>query len=95
MGGFPELLPPEDLVPPGNVPALASKIREVVTDPARMARMSARNWENSKQYRDELLQKRRIEFYRYLKETTEAWVKQKTTSCTTYAKKPGFYEISQ
>ncbi|HAZ49447.1 MAG TPA: glycosyl transferase family 1 [Cyanobacteria bacterium UBA11369] len=92
VGGFPELLPPEDLVPPGNVPALASKIREVVTDPARMARMSARNWEKSKQYRDELLQKRRIAFYRYIRETTGAWLKQKTQTCRTYANKPGFYD---
>lgn len=81
VGGFPELLPPEDLVPPGNVPALASKIREVVTDPQRMARMSARNWEKSKEYRDEVLQNRRIAFYRYLRETTEAWLKQKTKTC--------------
>jgi glycosyltransferase involved in cell wall biosynthesis len=81
VGGFPELLPPEDLVPPGNVPALASKIRQVVTDPQRMASMSARNLEKSKEYRDELLQKRRIAFYRYLRENTEAWLKQKTRTC--------------
>ena len=30
VGGIPELLPPEDMVPPGDVSALAEKIREVI-----------------------------------------------------------------
>jgi glycosyltransferase involved in cell wall biosynthesis len=77
VGGIPELLPSEDLVPPGDVVALASKIREVVTDSERMARMSARNLETAKEYRDEVLRERRNEFYRYVREMTEAWFKQK------------------
>ena len=77
VGGIPELLPPEDLVPPGNVAALASKIREVTTDPERMARMSARNLEKAKEYRDEALREQRNEFYRYVREMTEVWLKQK------------------
>ena len=67
-GGTPELLPSEDLVPPGDVAALASKIWEVVTDPGRMARMSARNLEKAREYHAETLRKRRMEFYRYVKE---------------------------
>jgi glycosyltransferase involved in cell wall biosynthesis len=77
VGGIPELLPSEDLVPPGDVVALASKIREVVTDSERMARMSARNLETAKEYRDEVLRERRNQFYRYVREMTEAWLKQK------------------
>ncbi len=77
VGGIPELLPSEDLVPPGDVVALASKIREVVTDSERMARMSARNLETAKEYRDEVLRERRNHFYRYVREMTEAWLKQK------------------
>jgi glycosyltransferase involved in cell wall biosynthesis len=77
VGGIPELLPPEDLVPPGNVAALASKIREVATNPERMARMSARNLKKAKEYRDEALREPRNEFYRYVREMTEAWLKQK------------------
>jgi glycosyltransferase involved in cell wall biosynthesis len=77
VGGIPELLPSEDLVPPGDVVALASQIREVVTDSERMARMSARNLETAKEYRDEVLRKRRNQFYRYVREMTEAWLKQK------------------
>lgn len=77
VGGIPELLPSEDLVPPGDAVALASKIREVVTDPERMTRMSARNLETAKEYRDEVLREQRNEFYRYVREMTEVWLKQK------------------
>jgi Glycosyltransferase len=77
VGGIPELLPPEDMIPPGDVGALANKIREVVTNPERMARMSARNLEKAKDYRDEVLCDRRNEFYRYVREMTEAWLKEK------------------
>jgi glycosyltransferase involved in cell wall biosynthesis len=75
VGGIPELLSPEDLVPPGDAAALASKICEVANDPDRMARMSAGNLNKAKEYTDEVLQYRRIAFYRYLKEKTEAWLK--------------------
>ena len=77
VGGIPELLPSEDLVPPGDVVALASKIREVVTDSERMARMSARNLETAKEYRDEVLSDRRNQFYRYVREMTEKWLREK------------------
>lgn len=78
VGGIPELLLPEDMVPPGDVTALARKIRQVVTDPARMARMSARNLEKAKQYRDEILADRRIAFYRYVREKTETWLRRQS-----------------
>lgn len=74
VGGIPELLPPEDMVSPGDVVALASKIREVVTDPERMARMSTQNLEKAKEYREEVLYEQRNKFYRYLREKTEAWL---------------------
>jgi glycosyltransferase involved in cell wall biosynthesis len=74
VGGIPELLPPEDLVPPGDVDALARKIQEIVTDPERMAKMSARNLDKAKEYRDEVLQDRRTDFYRYVREQTEGWL---------------------
>ncbi len=76
VGGIPELLPPEDMVSPGNVRALATKIRQVITDPDRMAKMSARNLETAKQYQDGIIKKLRIEFYRYVREITEVWLKQ-------------------
>jgi glycosyltransferase involved in cell wall biosynthesis len=73
VGGIPELLPPEDMVPPGNVSALANKIYEVLNDPERMAQMSARNLQKSAEYRDEVLQKQRVEFYQYVRDITEIW----------------------
>lgn len=77
VGGIPELLPDEDMVSPGDVAALASKIREVVTDPDRMARMSTRNLEKAKEYTDEVLRQQRLIFYRYVREQTEGWLKEK------------------
>jgi len=53
QGGIPELLPPEDLVPPAT-PRPARKIRDVTTDPWRMARMSARNLHEAREYRGEI-----------------------------------------
>ena len=50
---------------------------EVVTDPKRMAHMSARNLEKAKAYREKVLRERRLAFYRHVRETTEAWVKAK------------------
>ena len=77
VGGIPELLPSEDMIIPGNATALAMKIREVVTDPERMVRMSARNLETAKSYTDEILDEQRACFYKYVREHTEAWLKQK------------------
>jgi glycosyltransferase involved in cell wall biosynthesis len=73
MGGIPELLPAEDMVPPGDVTALAVAIRAVVTDPARMARMSARNLARAQDYGENELCARRTTFYHALRERTEAW----------------------
>ncbi|MDM9385232.1 glycosyltransferase family 4 protein [Chlorogloeopsis sp. ULAP01] len=76
VGGIPELLPPEDMVPPGDVTALAKKIQEVITNPKRMASMSARNLEKAKEYTDEILHAKRIAFYRYVREQTQLWLEQ-------------------
>jgi glycosyltransferase involved in cell wall biosynthesis len=73
VGGIPELLPPEDLVPPGDAGALAAKIAGVLADPARMAAMSARNLDRARGYRDDVLRARRVAFYRHVREETEAW----------------------
>ena len=74
VGGIPELLPAEDLVPPGDAPALARKIMEVLGDPDRMARMSARNLATAAEYRDDILSERRRAFYTYLRDRTQAWM---------------------
>lgn len=77
VGGIPELLTNEDIVSPGDVTALAHKIREVVTNPERMAQMSDRNLKKAREYCEEILHQRRNSFYRYVKEKTEAWLGEK------------------
>jgi glycosyltransferase involved in cell wall biosynthesis len=76
VGGIPELLPPNDLVPAGDSIALASKIREVLRDPIRMVKMSAQNLAKAQEYRDEVLRRRRNCFYRKLRQQTESWLQQ-------------------
>ena len=75
VGGIPELLPAEDLVPPNNVPALASKIMQVLQQPARMQQMSARNFIKAGEYNDDALKARRHQFYEFLRNRTEDWLK--------------------
>jgi glycosyltransferase involved in cell wall biosynthesis len=74
VGGIPELISAQDIVPPGDADALAQKIREIVTDPQRMARMSAANLERAAEYEYELLRSRRIAFYQYVAEQTAQWL---------------------
>ncbi len=75
VGGIPELLPSDEMVPPGDVKALAQKIKEIISNPDRMATMSARNLAKAKEYQDEKLRERRNSFYRHVKEKTEEWQK--------------------
>jgi L-malate glycosyltransferase len=74
VGGIPELLSSEDLFAPGDVDALADKIKEVIADPERMAQMSARNLAKAQEYRDIVLKEQRIEFYSHVRAQTEAWL---------------------
>ena len=63
------------MVPPNDASALARKIREVVGDPPRMVRMSARNLEKAREYRYDVLSERRRGFYEHVKRATAAWLK--------------------
>lgn len=74
VGGIPELLAGEDLVPPGNVAALADKLCSVVGDVARLRIMSARNLLKSREYRLDSLRGCRREFYGQLKSITQKWL---------------------
>jgi glycosyltransferase involved in cell wall biosynthesis len=74
VGGIPELLAREDVVPVGDAATLAGRILEVLRDPARREHMSARNRQKASQYRNELLRPRRVAFYRHISGATEAWI---------------------
>jgi glycosyltransferase involved in cell wall biosynthesis len=70
VGGIPELLPADDLVPPGNVGALAGKIREVAASVARREHMSRTNIAVARRYAEDVLQPRRAQFYRHIQAAT-------------------------
>lgn len=68
VGGIPELLAAEDLVPANDHKALARKIMEVTADPQRMNAMSDRNLAKAKQFDPEALRDVRRAFYRYVRD---------------------------
>ncbi len=74
VGGIPELLPAEDMTPPGDAAALAEKIVEVGRDRERMARMSARNRLRAREYSDPVLRAHRLAFYGHLRQLTAEWL---------------------
>jgi glycosyltransferase involved in cell wall biosynthesis len=74
VGGIPELLAPENMVPPGDAASLAAKIAEVVGNPIRMARMSDENLVKASGFAESALCARRSEFYRRLRSITEEWI---------------------
>lgn len=76
VGGIPELLDEEDMVSSEDYAGLANKIRKVISDPERLSRMSRRNLERVQEFRPEVLEKRRTEFYRCLRQRTEHWQEQ-------------------
>ena len=76
VGGIPELLPAEDLIPPGDAAVLAQRIQEVSGDPERLARMSARNLEAARQYESGITRARREEYLRVLRQETAGWLRQ-------------------
>ena len=73
VGGIPELLPPEDLVSPGEATALAGKLKEVLDNPQRLNAMADRNWQKAREYHVEELSSRRRVFYETLRDRTAAW----------------------
>lgn len=75
VGGTPELLPQEFLVPPNDRPRLAAEIMRVAANPNLMEAMSAQNLSRAKEYGDLVLRKRRVAFYRYVKAQTEEWLR--------------------
>src|SRR5262245_5294680 len=76
-GGIPERLEEEGMFRPDDPESLAGKIAEVLSDPARMARLSRRNWDVARRYTAEVLRSRRKEFYQCVRAGTEAWLEER------------------
>jgi glycosyltransferase involved in cell wall biosynthesis len=74
VGGIPELLPAEDLFPPGQPAGLASRLAELFQDPERLPRMSARNLVKAREFSEPVLRERRVRLYRHLRRRTEEWL---------------------
>ena len=62
-GGWAEILSESDVVEPMRDDLLADKIYEVLTNPARLTRMSRRNLATAKNYSAEVLRAKKIAFY--------------------------------
>jgi glycosyltransferase involved in cell wall biosynthesis len=73
VGGIPELLRADALVPPGDVGALVELISSMSSDPGRMNAMAARNLDKSREFMADALAARQIEFLRNVRDQTEAW----------------------
>jgi glycosyltransferase involved in cell wall biosynthesis len=81
IGGIPELLVAEDLVPPNDPEVLARKIMEVTADPQRMKAMSARNLAKAKQFDPEALRDVRRAFYQYVRDHSANNAKSERQEC--------------
>jgi glycosyltransferase involved in cell wall biosynthesis len=66
-GGIKELLGKEYLVPSGDSMALTKKITEIMDNPERLEMMSRVNFEKAMDYRPEIMNQRKTEFWRCIK----------------------------
>src|SRR5262249_14373457 len=74
VGGIPELLDAEDLVPPHDADALAARIEEFLETPVRANASAARNLEKSRAYSASALQVRQAAFLEAVRDRTLAWL---------------------
>lgn len=75
VGGTGELLNVAYLVEPRDPKGMAAKISGCVRDPQCLSQMSRENLERAFSYRESVLQGRRIEIYRRLREITEGYLR--------------------
>jgi glycosyltransferase involved in cell wall biosynthesis len=70
VGGIPELLDDEYLFSPKDPVAIAKAIESLFTDKTKFEMMARHNLQTAKKYRTDVLNKRRVEFYRKVAEET-------------------------
>lgn len=75
VGGIPELLEPEHLFAAGDAAGLAQKMKNLLSDTSTLNRASRRNLQVAQQFRSEVLQPRRNQFYSFLRQRTEEWLR--------------------
>jgi glycosyltransferase involved in cell wall biosynthesis len=71
VGGIPELLAVEDMVPPNQPKVLAVKLMSILSDRWRLSEMSARCLQVASSYSAAVLSEKRREFYSTVKALTE------------------------
>lgn len=69
VNGIPELLDKEYLFDPLDVAGFANKIEELMSSPEELTKMSIKNIEKAKEYKNDILKERRNSFYKKLKES--------------------------
>jgi len=72
VGGIPELLPPEALVPPGQVEALADRISACLASSELRRAMGQANLARAREYGESVLQPRREAFLRGVRDASAA-----------------------
>ena len=72
VGGIPELLPPECVVPPADPRALAECIQRLYDEPAKAQALAVRNLTKAREYSEKTLAPRRDAFYRNLGDSTNS-----------------------
>lgn len=68
VGGIPELIEDSVLVEKNNAISLANKIKEIATNEDFYNQQAKRNLEEVKNYKEEFLSQRRLEFYNFIKD---------------------------
>ncbi len=75
VGGIPELLDPDVLIPAGDENALADKLCHILKNIEFANKQAYRNWKKSKEYSEDILSSRRNAFYRYLLLLAESFIR--------------------
>lgn len=68
IGGIPELLPPENLFPAGNISALTEKIVAIAQNPGQLAQMSQCSFDRSRQHWPDAIDRAKKLFWERIKQ---------------------------